>query len=84
MRHVPKELRGAVSGFVVLLCKGLIEDERWSWDLDNCDWKRYQSGLADPSILRTTMVVFLNTLKMDEAEPPFQSHEIEELWWVYS
>ncbi len=67
MHHVPKELRGAVTGFVILLCKGLIEDKRWSWDLDQCDWKRYQSGFTDPSILKTTLSVYLNTLRLDEA-----------------
>jgi hypothetical protein len=67
MQHVPKELRGAVTGFLVLLCKGLIEDRRWTWDVERCDWNRYQSGFADPSILKTTLSVFLNTLTMDEA-----------------
>jgi hypothetical protein len=67
MHHVPEQLRGAVTGFVVLLCKGLIEDKRWDWDLDACDWTRYQSGFADPSILRTTVAVFMNTLEMDGA-----------------
>lgn len=66
MQHVPKELRGAVTGFVILLSKGLIQDKRWNWDVDRCDWHRYQSGFADPSILKTTMAVFLNTLTMDE------------------
>lgn len=67
MHHVPKELRGAVTGFVILLCKGLIEDKRWNWDLDHCDWKRYQSGFLDPSALKITLAVFLNSLEMNEA-----------------
>jgi hypothetical protein len=67
MHHVQKELRGAVTGFVILLCKGLIQDKRWNWNVDLCDWKRYHTGFTDPSILKTTLAVFLNTVEMDEA-----------------
>lgn len=67
MHHIPTELRGAVSGFVVLLCKGLLDDQRWNWDLDRCNWRGYQAGFMDASILRTALAVFLNTLEMDEA-----------------
>jgi hypothetical protein len=67
MHHVPKELRGAVTGFVILLCKGLIQDRRWNWDVEKCDWKGYKAGFTDPSILKTTLAVFLNTVEMDEA-----------------
>jgi len=62
---VPIQLRGAVTGFVVLLSKGLIDDRRWNWDIEKCDWKRYQSGFSDPSVLKTTMAVFMNTLEVD-------------------
>jgi hypothetical protein len=65
MPQLPDEIKGAVTGFVVLLCKGLIEDERWDWDLDRSDWNAYQAGLTDPTVMRTTMVVFLNSLELD-------------------
>jgi hypothetical protein len=68
MRHVPIELRGAVTGFVILLCKGLMDDERWDWDVEKCDWKGYQSAFADPFFLKTTLAVFLNTLMIDDAD----------------
>jgi hypothetical protein len=67
MGPVPPELKGAFSGFVVLLVKGLIDDTRWDWDLEKCDWKRYQAGFRDPSILKTTLAVFLNTLRTDDS-----------------
>jgi hypothetical protein len=67
MHHVPKELRGVVTGFVILLCKGMIADKRWNWDLDKFDWKYYQSSFADPHVLKTTMAVFMNTIEIDEA-----------------
>ena len=67
MSHVPIELRGAVTGFIVDLCKGLIDDPRWDWDVEKCDWQGYQAGFSDPTILRTTVSVFLNTLATDEA-----------------
>ncbi|MGC3958589.1 MAG: hypothetical protein QM813_11805 [Verrucomicrobiota bacterium] len=67
MHHVPPELKGAFTGFVVLLSKGLIDDERWDWDVDRCDWKGYQAAFGDPLILKTTLAVFLNTLVTDDA-----------------
>ncbi len=66
MQNLPEELRGAIVGFVVLLCKGLLDDPRWDWDLDKCDWKGYQCGFTDPTILRTTMAVFVNRLQLDD------------------
>jgi len=66
MSDVPQDLRGAVTGFVILLCKGLMDDKRWDWDIERCDWRTYQEGFTDPSILRTTLAVFLNTLELDE------------------
>jgi hypothetical protein len=66
MKHVSEDLRGAIIGFVVLLSKGLLDDDRWEWDIEEFDWKHYQSGFTDPTILRTTMAVFMNNLKLDE------------------
>jgi hypothetical protein len=66
MQDVSPDIRGAISGFVVLLCKGMIEDTRWNWDLDQFDWKQYQEGFCDPTIMKTTLAVFLNTLKLDD------------------
>jgi hypothetical protein len=63
-----EDIRGAVTTFVVDLCKGLIDDDRWDWDVEQCDWTRYQQGFADPTILRTTLSVFLNNLKLDGSE----------------
>jgi hypothetical protein len=34
MKRVPGEFRGAVTGFVVLLSKGLLDDNRWDWDVE--------------------------------------------------
>jgi len=67
MDHLPDDFRGAVTGFVVLLCKGLLEDERWDWDLDECNWQRYKDGFADPTVLKTTISVFLNNLRLDDS-----------------
>lgn len=53
-------------GFVVHLSKGLLEDDRWDWDLERIDWQHYQAGFTDPTILRTTLSVFLNNLRLDD------------------
>ncbi len=66
MQNLSNDDRGAVVGFVVLLCKGLLDDPQWNWDIENCDWKNYQSGSTDPTVLCTTMAVFVNTLKLNE------------------
>ena len=67
MKRVPDDIRGAVSGFVVLLCKGLLDDDRWDWDLERIDWQHYQAGFGDPTILRTTLSVFLNNLRVNDS-----------------
>jgi hypothetical protein len=64
---IPSDIRGATTGFVVLLSKGLIDDKRWNWDLEKCDWLRYRAGFSDPSVLKTTMAVFMNSLEIDES-----------------
>lgn len=66
MKHVSDGLRGAVVGFVVLLSKGLLDDARWDWDVEKLDWQDYLAGFTDPTILRTTMAVFMNTLTIDD------------------
>ena len=66
MKHIPDDIRGAVTGFVVLLCTGSLDDDRWDWDVEQSDWQSYQAGFSDPTILRTTLSVFLNSLKVDE------------------
>jgi hypothetical protein len=43
-----------------------MDDSRWDWDVERFDWKHYQAGFCDPTILRTTVAVFLNTLKLDD------------------
>lgn len=75
MQGLSEEVRGAVAGFVVLLCKGLIDDSRWSWDVEQCDWKNYQAGFCDPTILRTSLAVFLNTLKLDDNGKVINYHD---------
>lgn len=65
---IPDEISGATIGFVTLLAKGLIEDDRWDWDLDSLtieDWKHYQEAFVDPTILKTTLAVFMNSLQID-------------------
>jgi hypothetical protein len=66
MKRVPEDIRGAVVGFMVLLSKGLLDDDRWEWDVERFDWKHYQAGFADPTILRTALTVFLNNLTIDD------------------
>lgn len=66
MPSLSDDLRGAVAGFVVLLSKGLMDDSRWDWDIERFDWKKYQAAFCDPSILKTTLAVFLNTLQLDD------------------
>jgi hypothetical protein len=66
MPCVSSDVRGAVAGFLVLLSKGLMDDSRWDWDVERFDRKHYQAAFCDPSILRTTLAVFLNTLKLDD------------------
>jgi hypothetical protein len=66
MNVVSEEIKGAVVGFVMHLCKGMLDDDRWDWDVEKCDWRGYQEGFLDSTILRTTMAVFLNTLRLDE------------------
>ena len=63
---ISEDIKGAVSGFIIDLCKGLMEDERWDWDLEECDWEYYKKCFADPGILRTTIAVFMNNLEIDE------------------
>jgi len=66
MKHISSDIRGAVTGFMMLLCKGLLDDERWDWDVEKADWKSYHAGFNDPTILKTTLAVFLNNLMVDD------------------
>jgi len=67
MKRIPEEIRGAVVGFLVNLSTGLLDDDRWDWDVEQFDWQHYQEGFADPTILRTTLTVFLNNLWLDDS-----------------
>lgn len=58
-------IKGAVTGFVMHLNKGMLDDSRWDWDVEKCDWEGYKQALLDPSIVRTTLAVFLNHLDID-------------------
>ena len=60
------DVKGAVAGFLILLCKGLIDDERWDWDVEKCDWKKYQEAFCESWILRSTIAIFLNNLNFDK------------------
>jgi hypothetical protein len=65
--RVPPDVHGAVSGFLVLLAKGLLDDERWEWDIDGLsgeEWKSYQEAILAPTHLRTTLAVFMNNLRL--------------------
>src|SRR5579862_6567413 len=62
IKGITDEIKGAVVGFIALLCKGLMDDDRWDWDVEKCDWTGYQQGFLDPTILRTTVSVFMNRL----------------------
>src|SRR5205085_2088393 len=68
VKHVPDDIRGAVTGFMIHLCKGLLDDPRWDWDIEQIDWQNYQAAFSDSTILRTTLCVFLNCLTVDEHE----------------
>jgi len=56
------ETKGAVVGFITLLCKGLMDDERWDWDVEKCNWDDHQWGFTDPTVLKTTVSIFMNNL----------------------
>jgi hypothetical protein len=75
MQSVSNDLRGAVVGFLVLLNKGLMDDSRWDWDVEQFKWKDYQEGFTDSSILKTTLAVFLNTLKLDDVGGVVNYHD---------
>lgn len=60
-------LKSALSDFIIHLQGGLIDDERWIWDVEKSDWKRYQESFLDPTILRTTIAVWMNTIELDES-----------------
>ena len=66
MKTIPEDIRGAVTGFVILLSKGLLDDDIWDWDVERFEWQQYQAVFCDPSVLRTTLAVFLNNLRIDE------------------
>ena len=66
MSQISSDIRGALTAYVVLLCKGLLDDDRWDWDVDDCNWDRYQKCFNDPSILRTTICVFVNNLEIND------------------
>ena len=56
----------ALSDFIINLQKGLIDDERWNWDVEKSGWKEYQESFLDPTTLRTTLAVWMNTIEFDE------------------
>ena len=67
MNQISSDIRGAFTGYIILLSKGLLDDDRWDWDIDDVDWVKYQQCFSDPSSLRTAMCVFANNLKINEA-----------------
>lgn len=75
MQRVSSDVQGAVIGFLVLLNKGLMEDSRWDWDLDQFDWKVYREGFCDSTILKTTLAVFLNNLQLDDVGGVVNYHD---------
>ena len=42
MTKLPLPLKMALSDFIINLQKGLIDDERWNWDVEKSGWKEYQ------------------------------------------
>lgn len=67
MKKLPLPLKTALSDFLIDLQKGLIDDDRWNWDVEKSDWKLYQDSFLDPTILRTTLAVWMNTVEMDDS-----------------
>ena len=66
MPRLSLPLKIALSDFIIDLQGGLIDDERWNWDVERSDWKMYQESFLDPTVLRTTLAVWMNTIEMDE------------------
>lgn len=61
-----EDIIGAVIGFTIRLNKGLIEHEDWDWSDEVYDWNKYQECYAYPTVIRTTLSVYLNNLRIDE------------------
>ena len=68
MNNIPEELKVEIAEYIIDLQKGLIEDPNWDFDLDNCDWETYQEAFLNPSVLRTTISIWLNHLKLNGKE----------------
>ncbi len=67
--RVPADVHGALSGFLVLLIKGMLDDDRWDWDADGLSesqWKAVQESILDPTHFRTTLAVFVNNLRIND------------------
>ena len=67
MTKLPLPLKIALSGFIINLQGGLIDDDRWSWDVEKSDWELYQKSFLDGTIMRTTLAVWMNTIELDSA-----------------
>ncbi len=88
MTPLPEPLKRALSDFILDLHGGLIEHDSWEWRVEDCDWERYKLALADPTILRTTLAVFLNRLPLesqdreaDEDEAAFRAFQYFRHMW---
>jgi len=66
MNQISADIRGAFNAYVILLSKGLLDDDRWDWDLERTDWEKYQACFGHPSMLRTAICIFVNNLKVNE------------------
>ncbi len=64
---ISKDIKGAVVGFIMHLQKGMVDDDRWDWTMEKVDsnWQSYREAFFDPTIMRTTMSIFMNTLNED-------------------
>jgi len=68
MKNIPATIKFEIIDFIIDLQKGLIEDERWDFDLDECKWEAYQQSFLDPTHLRTTLSIWLNHLRLNEED----------------
>ena len=69
---LPASLKSGLYWFVSDLSKGLLENDQWDFDTewfdnDRLDWDKYTAALLDPTVLTTTISIWMNNLAIDDA-----------------
>ena len=67
---IPPSIKSALYWFVSDLTKGLLEHDQWDFESDDFetgrfDWDRYTRALLDPTVLTTTVSIWMNNLAFD-------------------